>query len=155
MGQLHPLKKTPKHLGLLLHNIICYLASLPNFKVTIKVMVKFSTGTTHFINLTGTVLRDCVNPTTICKTQILSCDSQGTNKKTNISPCQIQKKAKFKQSYIARTQFVLPATHSSVSGKVYHFSEIQLQNSLKSKQFHDLQDTSSVPQRWWPHICLQ
>lgn len=85
-------KKNPKHLGLLLHNIICYLASLPNFKVTIKVMVKFSTGTTHFINLTGTVLRDYVNLTTICKTQILSCDSQGTNKKQTFPLAKSKKK---------------------------------------------------------------
>lgn len=51
------LSRKKQHLGLLLHNIICYVASLPNFKVTIKVVMKFSTGMTHFVNLTGTVLK--------------------------------------------------------------------------------------------------
>lgn len=116
MGQPHSLKKKPQHLGPLLQIIICYLASLPNFKVTIEVVMKFSTGTTHFVNLTGAVLRDCVNLTTICKTQILSCNSQGTNRKTNQhSPLPNLKKGKFKQSYIARTQLVLPATRNSIS----------------------------------------
>lgn len=70
MVQPHPLKKK-KIYDCFCITLFVILLLFPNFKVTIKVMIKFSTGTIQFVNLTGTVLRDYVNLTTICKTHII------------------------------------------------------------------------------------
>lgn len=57
-------------------------------------MIKFSTGTTQFVNLTGTVLRDYVNLTTICKTHIILQFSGDKQKNKPTFPLAKSKKSK-------------------------------------------------------------